>query len=319
VEPREVHSFAYGRGALRAALAGIAQAGGGGGTEALVPAFICESVPDAVRAAGWSCRYYDVQPDLAPSIASIEACLSPRTRVVVLVNYFGFPAATRQEVAAWCRAHRLVLLEDNAHGYLSASGGQPLGLLGDVAVFSLRKTLPIPSGAAAVVNSAGLAASFGDGRSPSVSAGPGLIARRLVRLAGELANVPIARTKGLRPVRAVDEESAGKFGLGMDRWSSLAVRLIAPARIVRNRRRDYDRMLDVVRNTATARPLFPVLEEGICPYAVPFVTERKAEAMERLRALGLRVSDWPGPSSEPRTCEAAERLRASLFCLLLAY
>ena len=48
--------------------------------------------------------------------------------------------------------HGLPLIEDCALSLLSADGDTPLGTTGDVAIFCLYKTLPVPNGGAMVVN-----------------------------------------------------------------------------------------------------------------------------------------------------------------------
>jgi hypothetical protein len=236
---------------------------------------------------------------------------------LVFVNYFGFPQANRR-LAAWCRERGVVVIEDNAHGYLSADGDQPLGLSGDLSVFSLRKTLPIPYGAALVIN----ADSEAGARHTATAAPPSnwpLLGRRFVRLIGEYLNRPLKRSRSARPVRALDEVSASKYGLAMDAVSRRMMRLVSPQRIIGNRRRDYVAVVADVCARVGARPVFPTLADGVCPYAVPFVTREKERDMHELRRSRLRVSDWPDlPEGVPQTV-SLRSLRSTLFLVLLAY
>ena len=144
-----VRYFAYGRHALAAALQA---AGTGAGDRVLLPAFICREVLSAVHAVGARPAYYAV--DRALGLAEAAAALPP-ARAIVAVDYFGF-AQDLTPFAAYCARSGAVLIEDNAHGLFSRDdAGRMLGTRGDLGLFSIRKTLAAPDGAALVFNKAG--------------------------------------------------------------------------------------------------------------------------------------------------------------------
>ncbi len=114
----------------------------------LVPEFICRELLAAIHAVGADPLLYPVDNLLMPIRFSNQADVD----AVVAVNYFGFP----QNLAPFrdfCATNGAVLIEDNAHGFLSADDdGRHLGHRGDVGIFSLHKTFAFPDGGALVIN-----------------------------------------------------------------------------------------------------------------------------------------------------------------------
>lgn len=142
----EIRYFSYGRHALREALIAI---GIQKKDRVLAPAFICRDLLAAINSLGATPVFYTVGKDLG--LAESPDNL-PKARAILAVNYFGFP----QDLVpfkAYCSRTGAVLIEDNAHGLLSCDEtGQPLGTRGDLGIFSLRKTVALPNGAALFLN-----------------------------------------------------------------------------------------------------------------------------------------------------------------------
>lgn len=90
--------------------------------------------------------FADIDPDtftLDP--ASIEAKITPRTRAIVVVHIFGFPAdMTRiMEVA---ERHNLIVVEDCAQAHLARHAGRFVGSWGTVGAFSLQASKNLTGG-----------------------------------------------------------------------------------------------------------------------------------------------------------------------------
>jgi CelD/BcsL family acetyltransferase involved in cellulose biosynthesis len=140
--------FRKGRHALYHGVRGL---GLGDGDEVLMPAWHHGSEVEALLAAGVTPRFYDVGGDLAPDAGELEALLGPRVRALYLIHFLGFPQDAPGWLA-WCRARGLLLLEDAAQGWLGSIGDRPLGSFGDLAIFSLYKTVAVPDSGALVSN-----------------------------------------------------------------------------------------------------------------------------------------------------------------------
>ncbi|MBQ7739319.1 MAG: DegT/DnrJ/EryC1/StrS family aminotransferase [Desulfovibrionaceae bacterium] len=68
---------------------------------------------------------------------TIEAALTPKTKVVVVVHLYGF-AADMPEIVDLCRQKNLLLIEDTAQAIGAAIDGQKAGSFGDHAIFSFH-------------------------------------------------------------------------------------------------------------------------------------------------------------------------------------
>ena len=149
VNSPDIRYFSYGRHAIHAA---IETAGIGMGDKVLLPSFICRELLSSINVTGATPIYYNVDESLQLSLPQESL---PHAHAILAVNFFGFP----QDIApfrAFCDRTGAILIEDNAHGFLSRDEhGIILGTRGDFGIFSLRKTLPIPNGAALLINTKG--------------------------------------------------------------------------------------------------------------------------------------------------------------------
>ena len=90
--------------------------------------------------------FADIRPDtynIDP--ASIRACITPRTKAVVAVDFTG-QAVELDEIRAICREHRLTLIEDAAHSIGTRYKGQPIGSLADMTTFSFHPVKTVTAG-----------------------------------------------------------------------------------------------------------------------------------------------------------------------------
>jgi len=121
------------------------------GSKVLIPEFICRDVLASLRAVGAEPLFYEIDDTLQPRVdGSLQSTLgadSQQVVAVMVVNYFGFPADL-DRVRRLLRPTTLPIIEDNAHGWLSADEhGTPLGSRTQVGITSVRKTIRIPDGA----------------------------------------------------------------------------------------------------------------------------------------------------------------------------
>ena len=72
-------------------------------------------------------------------------------KVILAVHYFGFSSKI-QSLVELCNAHEVKVIEDCSHSFLTSIGGEPVGSFGHVAIFSMRKTLPVYDGGALRIN-----------------------------------------------------------------------------------------------------------------------------------------------------------------------
>ena len=273
---------AYGRQALAIALH---RAGIGAGAVVLLPGFICRDLLGAVRTVGADVRFYDVDEQFHIDIASLDRVADPGLRTVVAVNYFGFPQPL-DEVAAWCRARGALLIEDNAHGFLSADGDVPLGSRGDFGLFSLRKTLALPNGAALVDNRSDAVRDDGDGPhfdGSSLRTEMAWRAKRGIKGAMALGGLSVVRPMigSIRRLRRLttgsDIEATPPYAEDSIPHQALAARTPGLLRRVAVRQESARRRLlylqcqAMLERSADVRPLFSELPGQVVPQGFPFI------------------------------------------------
>jgi dTDP-4-amino-4,6-dideoxygalactose transaminase len=126
----------------------------GPGDEVIVPSFTFVSTANAFVLRGARIRFADIRPDtLNIDENQIERLISPRTRAMVPVHYAGV-ACEMDTLLAIARAHRIAIVEDNAHGLFGKYKQRWLGTLGTLATQSFHETKNITcgEGGALVVN-----------------------------------------------------------------------------------------------------------------------------------------------------------------------
>jgi dTDP-4-amino-4,6-dideoxygalactose transaminase len=136
-------------------------AGLGAGDEVIVPSLTFVATVNAVAYTGATPVFADIAGVTEPWL-SAEACervVTERTRAVLAVDYGGH-AGEIEALAALCRRHGLVLLEDAAHAAGARVHGRHLGTLGAAGAFSLfsNKNLAVGEGGVLVTSDPDVAA-----------------------------------------------------------------------------------------------------------------------------------------------------------------
>ncbi len=124
-----------GTGALHIALllAGVQP-----GYEVITTSMTAEPTNTTILQVGATPVFADVDArngNLSPE--AVEAAISARTRAILVVHYAGYPVelGRLREIAD---RHGLQLIEDCAHALGARFDGQPIGTIGDSAIFSLQ-------------------------------------------------------------------------------------------------------------------------------------------------------------------------------------
>jgi dTDP-4-amino-4,6-dideoxygalactose transaminase len=130
------HAFAVTNATAALHLACIA-AGIKEGDEVIVPSLTFVATANAVRYAGGVPVFADIENEewLTVSPASIEKCITPRTRAIIVMHYAGY-ACDMPAIMELARKNRLTVIEDSAHAIGSELDGRKLGTWGQMGCFS---------------------------------------------------------------------------------------------------------------------------------------------------------------------------------------
>ncbi|MEM1094564.1 MAG: DegT/DnrJ/EryC1/StrS family aminotransferase [Bacteroidota bacterium] len=123
----------------------------GPGDEVIVPAFTWVSTANAVLYAGATPVFCDIRLDtfnIDPDL--VEALITPRTKAILPVHLFGYPA-DMPRLLGIAQKHNLVVIEDAACGFGSAIYGQHVGTFGEAGCFSFHPRKAISTGEGGMV------------------------------------------------------------------------------------------------------------------------------------------------------------------------
>ena len=298
----------YGRVAL---LQGLKLLSIGAGDSVLIPSLICASVAAPFNALGIKIQYYDVDDSLQPRFHTALESLNSSTKALLAVNYFGFPQDV-EAIRDFCAQHNLYYIEDNAHGFLSSASSGPLGAFGDIAIFSQRKTLPLPNGGGLLVNNHDLLKQSLP-RSDEIVCSKKryafkfLLKNFLLNFGPSLGFDVISILRRFPSSGGTAETEESDLASVMEPYSRLTSWLLYRTdfeREKRVRRQSFKDWEDILVKQAVhgLSPVFDNLPEGTVPYAFPLRVAKRNEFIERFRRRGVGCSPWPTlPSTAPRT------------------
>lgn len=297
-----IRYFSLGRYALKEALS---ISGIGKGDNVLLPEFICKEVLSSINSVGAIPIYYPVDKGLQ---LSVEIDDLPHASASIVVNYFGF-SQDLTPFYDYCKRTGALLIEDNAHGLFSwDEKGQILGTRCDLGIFSFRKTVPVPNGAAIVVNSNNAKYKLRnqlpfDKRAEPFSFKIKQALRKLSpRISISLLKASISFIRDLRKLRTGYEIAPSVIDAEyvipcqpspckklFSYLSSVDIKLEIM------RRRELYVWIDSLLKDTSCEPIFKELPDYTVPYAYPFYAsdDKIKKIKKKLKKYGLECFRWP--------------------------
>lgn len=326
---RSANTFLFGRYGI---YQGLRAYGVGAGHRVLIPSYICRVAADAIEATGAGVDFYMVDEKLRPDYDDLVARITPETRAVLVVHYFGFmqPLEPFREICSRCK---LLLIEDAAHVF--PGEWSDAGTVGDFTVFSWRKFLPVMDGSDLL---------FQDGKKIALAkASMGIQARSVKHVIdnlgvqdGAFARVTSGAVRLLRgsrtsspakngsgpPAQAVGSSSleftASLVGYGASGASEFVRSHTDSNALYEARRHNY---MTLVRQLAqlqcATRPLFHELPSEVCPLQCP-VWNDSPLFHRALRKRGIPATAWEDvipPTLDLDRFPTAKKLYNHLFFL----
>lgn len=279
-----------GRMAIRAGLHALNMPSG---ARILMPAWHCGSEIDAVLAAGGVPVLYGLDAAFQADLGDLEARLqNGDIWAVYVIHYFG-QAQPVADIAPLARAHGARLIEDMALALFSTTPeGTPLGCAGDMSIFSLVKTLPVPDGGALWLAPGIPPARLGPAPAKATLRGLKSTLKRFRASRGPVRD-RLAQDASLDiwdPGAGLAPQSNDRRITGLSRH--LARAIDAP-RLRAHLRRTYKALQAALPAADHLRPLLPPLPDGACPPAFPLFTQEAEPACAALAAAGIEpVRFW---------------------------
>lgn len=296
-DQKNIYYFGYARTALWEGLRLLQISEG---DNALLPAYICNVVLAPFNHLGVKVKFYDVDDNLIPDIQQIKGLIDKNTRAILAVNYFGFPQQIKG-ILEICRNSKIYFIEDNAHGFLSSNQEKSLGSFGDIAIFSFRKTLSIPNGAALVINRRDLASS---GLTQSYHGNTSADIRFLITsLKDQLRSWPVlmkikqklfTSNNPIYTEESVEEENnLHNYFIKFSKLSALTMRYLDYKKIIDSRRKTYQYLLEYFIDSKGVELIYKKLDKGIVPYVFPVRVKDREKFVVDIYAKGISSFPWP--------------------------
>jgi len=262
----------------------------------IAPSFNCGHEIEPFRRHGYKISFYRIDRRGQIDLEELGSSLCGRHQVLLVTHYFGFPQPI-ERLQTLCRDHRVWLLEDCAHAFLGRHNNRLLGSYGDIAIFSLRKTLPLPDGGAVVIGHPDL-------HKISPTAKPKIfsVSKKAVKLTLDrlfliseegnaivfelLRKVKGALVLGQTLLRSTFRSNSLHFfspddesydfddqilDWGMSKASASLLSFIDFDYLLSKRRANYRYVLEALKELKRLTPLFSEIPAGICPLEFPLV------------------------------------------------
>jgi perosamine synthetase len=291
------------------------------GSTILVPAYHQGVEIETLLVAGYKLRYYRVDERLGIDFADLERRLDKTVAALHVIHYFGF-AQPLEPIRRFCDAHNLKLIEDCALSLFARDNDTWVGSVGDLALFSVYKTLPVPHGGFLVTRETrgtnGLRPA--PWRSTAVQTldllNAGLQNSRLRSLEQWLGRAThwMARSMGFDRNETIASGGANwdqrLLGYRASAWTTWLMQFMDRDEVVTRRRANFQRL--AARLGGHVSLPFPALTDGACPLFFPVVVPDKVRFQQDLESLDVQsVNLWNAshPSCPPDLAAEVEHWR----------
>ena len=295
------------------------------GKQVLMPAYHHGVELETLLAAGVQPVFFRVDSQMRADFEDAKA-KSAGAAALYVIHYAGFPQDMH---AARQLANELgvPVIEDCALALLSRDGEKPLGSFGDLSVFCLYKTIPVPNGGALLARGdyakkldllapvrppalASTASHLIGNMLSNLELRTGEVGRRVRQAMRDAGRWVVRRANVERVATGTQHFNIDDVQLGMSAASHLVLRNQDTAGIVECRRRNYFLLYAALRDVAP--PVTGELKPGVCPLFYPMPVDDKAGAMARLLARGVETVDFwrvRHPAVPPGLFPEVDRLR----------
>jgi len=284
--------------------------------EVLFPAYCCGTELEALLAADVKIIPYPVHAGMKVSFDEIKGMVTDKIRAIYLTHFLGFPGPV-EELLALCKERNIYLIEDCALSLFSCINDRPLGSFGHGAVFSIYKTLPVPSGGVLVFNN-GISPQLPQRISPptistlkhlivsiqrQLSLSDMKILNKSLNLLKPVWRAVKKRTKSEPVIEIMSEKfDASVSKLTMSKVSHWIVNSIDPKLVVEKHRYNHDFLRNRLKNHV--EPVFDSVPDGVCPLVFAFMVSDSEIVAKALHKGGIEAWafwNWTPPLLEDKT------------------
>jgi dTDP-4-amino-4,6-dideoxygalactose transaminase len=287
----------------------------------LMPSYNCGTEIDPILDQGIQIKYYRINRNMRVDVDDIKKQVDAQTAAIFITHYIGFPQSI-DEIRKICRINGLFLIEDCAHAFLSDYKSRNLGTFGDISVFSIRKTIPIPNGGALVINNENFI--FEEKQRKGSSLSTFFVAVELLN--NRTQNVTQSLLRGLTDmvIRSVAFISkifqlflrvikkiisykglalihinyyCREFNRELSKWkistfSKIIMSNMKYEKIKQSRRKNFEYLLSNLLEIKDVELVFKSLPEGICPLFFPVIVKDRQFYYQVFKERGITLFNY---------------------------
>jgi len=286
-----------------------------------MPSYNCWVEVEPVVRKGVKIDWYRVKTDFSIDEDDLVGRIRPETAAIFVIHYLGFPQQL-ENIRQICNERGIVLIEDCAHALLSEDGDVPVGSTGDMAIFSFRKTLPLPDGGCLLINDPALVYDRSEGIQPNrfatyyvlsemlcsgstdVANEAGLLTRSVCALNIMIARLARFSLRGMHKVLRDGGEylvypSGNTYrdevrDWGMSKTSSVIVDSAEFSTVKIRRRANFLHLLERLGTDERFELPIRSLPDGVSPLLFPVIVEGRDKIYHELKKKGFSGYDWWG-------------------------
>jgi perosamine synthetase len=279
----------------------------------LAPSYNCGSEIDALMSSGASVILYKIDKTASIDIKDLERKITNRTKAVYVTHYFGFPHSL-ENIKKLCKENNLYLIEDCALALFSWHNNRMVGTTGDIAIFSLPKTLPVPDGGILLISK-----NVAEGKAFSLSEPERLeifiatipwvkaalmrrvsLNRALNRLSKICANIKKSDCRDNDRISSQERNDMPEGYYYIDQYSNKdmssftrrIIKTFEPNEIKEKRRRNYKLLDAMLEGNPDMAPLYKELPDEVCPLYFPLFVEERDAMVEKLNQQQIDARAW---------------------------
>ena len=298
------------------------------GSTILVPAYHQGVEIETLLVAGYTLRYYRLDERLGIDFADLERKVDRTVSALHVIHYFGF-AQRLEPIRRFCEAHALKLIEDCALSLFTRDGDRWVGSAGELALYSVYKTLPVPHGGFLITKGARPTNGMRPApwRSTAVQTLDLLNSGLQANKWGRRAEVWLGRaTHGMARLIGWDRSTTMGFGgatwdqrlleYRASSWVTWLMRFLDRDTVIARRRANFQHLAARLRGRVTLP--FPELTDGACPLFFPVLVRDKVRVQQQLEDRGVQsVNLWDTSHPDCPSDLAAEVAHWRRECLEL--
>jgi len=282
----------------------------------LMPSYGCGSELEPVLKAGGKVRFYRVDKKMKVDIEDLKSNIDENVAAIDVTHYNGFPQAMN-EIRDLCTQNGLYLIEDCAHVLSLCEDQIRIGSFGDLAIFSMRKTTPIPDGGALIVNNSSF--QFDDThlvsmdilktlrmtqyllkrnwavRSPLLYAGITKVTQWGSVILSKRGVVNSSSEKSeYKPLEVNDTsvDSYGRFDQKISWVARKLLRRINFAEVIKQKRDNYKYLLEKLGDIGWMKPVFSEIPPGTCPLFFMCIVPDPVNLYRQLLTYGIESDPY---------------------------